>query len=741
MLVLLGLPIWWIIRQGTAMDLNVVAHSVDRSPLRIFSHSLAENFGHPLSLLLLQTIAILIAVRIFSYLCKLIGQPSVIGEIVAGIVLGPSLLGYFFPEIYRFLFSPGSLEPLHILSQIGLVLFMFVIGMELDLSILKKKASQTLVISHASIIVPFLLGVALAYFYYPEFGAGHTSFLPFSLFIGISISITAFPVLARIIQERNLTKTPMGMLAIASAANNDITAWCLLAAIIAIAEAGSMVSALFTIGAACLFIFIMFTVVRPLLRKMGEYYNNQEVMNKTFISTIFMVLILSSYVTEVLGIHALFGAFLAGVIMPENVQFRRVMTEKVEDVALVLFLPLFFVFTGLRTEIGLLNTPHLWGICLIFILVSIAGKLIGAAFSARFVGENWKDSLSIGILMNTRGLMELIVLNIGFELGIIPSPIFVIFVIMALTTTFMATPCLVLIEKIFRRKKRVATHHPIYSPRILMSFGHPDSGAGYIRLLAFLFGRHLGDARITAVHYTVGTDTSPIEATEYEEESFRPVREAARERNIRVKTVYQVTDNYLKSLRELADSEQADFVLVGGGPRFIEEFTHRNRYLIFNSGIRRIGNLIHTRLWNLSDGWYKNKKRFLSHVEHTTGIFVDRRFDGARNVGIILQSVRESGILNFCETIGPDARIDVRIPRHDTLKEVTGQLNQARERHGDRITVSSPGLPLQQYLEGKELLILSAGSWVEIVENYGGLIARLPSFLIIKTPEEEKKEE
>lgn len=185
----------------------------------------------------------------------------------------------------------------------------------------------------------------------------------------------------------------------------------------------------------------MFYLVKPFLRKIGEFYNKQETVSKTLVAFIFLVLIISSYITEILGIHALFGAFLAGVVMPANLSFRRVMTEKIEDVALVLFLPLFFVFTGLRTEIGLLNTPHLWGICALFIVVSIAGKMIGATFSARLVGESWKDSLSIGVLMNTRGLMELIVLNIGYEMGIIPSSLFVIFVIMALFTTFMLRRC------------------------------------------------------------------------------------------------------------------------------------------------------------------------------------------------------------------------------------------------------------------------------------------------------------
>ena len=449
MLAVFGLLMWWVVRMGEAYDTSdVVAVRHADSSVDLLRETLASNLTHPVPLLLLQIIAILVAVRIFSYLFKYLGQPGVIGEIVAGIVLGPSVLGHFFPGAFEFLFEPSSLVPLNVISQIGLVLFMFVIGMELDLGVVRRKASETLVISHASIIVPFFLGLVLAYWVYPEFGAHHAPFLSFALFIGISVSITAFPVLARIVQERNLGKTPMGMLAIASAANNDVTAWCLLAAVIAVAKAGDAVGALYTIALTAVYILFMFCLARPFLRKIGELYNKRETVGKTLVAFIFLVLILSSYITEVLGIHALFGAFLAGVIMPDNLSFRRVMTEKVEDVAVVLFLPLFFVFTGLRTEIGLLNTPHLWGVCALFIVMSIAGKLLGATLSARAVGESWKDSLSIGVLMNTRGLMELIVLNIGYEMGIIPGSLFVIFVIMALFTTFMATPLLSLIEKL-----------------------------------------------------------------------------------------------------------------------------------------------------------------------------------------------------------------------------------------------------------------------------------------------------
>ena len=434
--------IYFALCTGQHIDHSEVSSTVntEMSSFELFKRIISDNLTNSLTILLLQIIVILITVRIFSFLFKYIGQPGVMGEIVAGIVLGPSLLGYFFPEFSATLFPPESLMNLNLLSQIGLVLFMFVIGLELDFSVIKDKLNETLVISHAGIVVPFFLGVVAAIWVYADYGAQQAEFLPFAMFIGISMSITAFPVLARIVQERNMTKSPVGMLSIASAANDDVTAWCLLAIVIALAKAGSFVSALYTIALTLVYIAFMFMVMRPFLRKIGDIYANSEVINKTFVGFIFLFLVLSSVATEIIGIHALFGAFIAGVVMPTNIGFRKVMMEKVEDISLVFFLPLFFAFSGLHTEIGLINTPELWGVCLLFIVVAIAGKFGGCTLAARAVGENWKDSLIVGTLMNTRGLMQLVALNIGFEMGILSAQMFVVLLIMSLLTTFMATP-------------------------------------------------------------------------------------------------------------------------------------------------------------------------------------------------------------------------------------------------------------------------------------------------------------
>ena len=432
MILVFGSLMYFIVKEGESQQVGTAVQTMQNAPqtmgegFLVFWDSVTHHIQSSMGILLLQIITILIVCRLFGWMFQKIGQPTVIGEIVAGIVLGPSVLGHLLPGVSAFLFPLESLGNITILSQFGLILFMFAIGMELDIGEVRKKLKETILISHTSTIVPFFFGMLTAYYVYGSYAHKGTPFLSFALFIGIAMSITAFPVLARIIQEKGLTKTHLGTISLASAANGDITAWCLLAVVIAIAQAGSMLSAVYNILFSILYILFMFLAVRPFLRMIGHIYHNKEVIDKALVALMFLLLIVSSYFTEILGLHALFGAFIAGVVMPGNIKFRKIMTEKVEDVSLALFLPLFFVSTGLRTEIGLLNTPELWVMCGIFIVVAIIGKFGGALFSARFVGESWKDSFYIGALMNTRGLMELVVLTIGYEMKILPPSIFVL---------------------------------------------------------------------------------------------------------------------------------------------------------------------------------------------------------------------------------------------------------------------------------------------------------------------------
>lgn len=412
-----------------------------------------HNIKHPLSLLLLQIIVILVVARLFGLLASFLGQQTVIGEIIAGIFLGPSIMGWLFPEFSLFLFPTDSLKTLQFLSQIGLAFFMFIIGMELDLTKIKNKAHDAVVISHASIVFPYFLGMLLAYFVYEDFAPVGVSFTSFALFMGIAMSITAFPVLARIIKERKLTKTALGTLALTCAAADDVTAWCILAAVIAIVKAGSIISSLFTIGLALAFVLFMLYILKPYIIKISERHVKKDKLDSNVVAVSFFVLLMSAYFAEIIGIHALFGAFIAGVIMPQNTKFRESLASKVEDISVLLLLPIFFAFTGLRTEIGLLNEGHLWAMCGMVILVAVVGKFGGSAIAAKMVGHSWKDSLSLGALMNTRGLMELIVLNIGYDLGILSPQIFAILVLMALATTFMTGPCLDLINYLFKEKE------------------------------------------------------------------------------------------------------------------------------------------------------------------------------------------------------------------------------------------------------------------------------------------------
>ncbi len=412
---------------------------------------LTNNIKYPISILMLQVIIILFASKFFGIIMKMFGQQTVVGEIIAGIFLGPSILGWLFPELSALIFPHDSLISLQFLSQIGLAFFMFVIGMELDLSKLQNKTQDAVIISHASIIFPFFLGACLSYFIFLDLAPQNVSFVSFTLFLGIAMSITAFPVLARILKERGLTRTPLGVLTITCAAADDVTAWCLLAAVIAIVKAGSIASALFTIGLTVVYLVFMFIVLKPWLQKSSEKHMVGESIDKTTIALSFFVLLLSAYFTEIIGIHALFGAFIAGVIMPDNVRFKAILIDKIEDVSTILLLPIFFAFTGLRTQIGLINSGYLWLLCGLIILVAIIGKFGGSALTARIVGRSWHDSLSIGALMNTRGLMELVVLNIGYDLGVLGPEIFSIMVLMALCTTFLTGPLLDLINYSFKK--------------------------------------------------------------------------------------------------------------------------------------------------------------------------------------------------------------------------------------------------------------------------------------------------
>lgn len=713
MLLLFGVLIYMAIEEGDRFSHHAVASSTvaEDTPFTMFCQFVTDNLHHPLSILLIQIIAVLLMVRLFGFLFKHIGQPGVIGEIVAGIVLGPSVLGYFFPDVFQALFPPESLTNLELLSQVGLVLFMFVIGMELDFSVLKNKINETLVISHAGILVPFFLGIVASYWIYEEYAAAQTAFLPFALFIGISMSITAFPVLARIIQERNMTKTSLGTLAIASAANDDVTAWCLLAVVIAIAKAGTFASALYAIGLTALYIIIMFMVVRPFLKKVGEVYANQEVINKTFVALILLILIISSTLTEIIGIHVLFGAFMAGVVMPPSIGFRKVMMEKVEDIALVFFLPLFFAFTGLRTEIGLINSPALWGVCLLLITVAVAGKLGGCAVAARLVGESWKDSFTIGTLMNTRGLMELVALNIGYEMGVLPPSIFVILVIMALVTTFMTTPLLHLVERIFaRREERLSA-----KLKLVFCFGRPESGRSLLSIFFLLFGKKMKAAQVVAAHFTVGTDLNPLNAEQYARDSFSLVDEKASELGLSVENRYRVTDKLVQDMIRLARKERPDMFLLGAGSKYRPDTAGSNGVLWLSLFRDKIDDV-------------------MEQVKCPVAVFVNRGYSGSSPVSFVLGGVIDAFLLTYLESM-LEGGAQVHLFLFDTDDEAFRQsTDPILAKYSSQIRTQPFSGAANLTSAAKDgLLVMSHLSYTKLSEEEE-VFRDLPSLLVIRRP-------
>ena len=390
--------------------------------------------------ILLALAIVVVASRLAGWAISKIGQPTVHGEILSGIVLGPSLLGTVWPQALAYVFPTPVIGVLKVIAQVGIVLFMFLVGLSLDLDRLRGNGTKAVVISHASIFTPLVLGGLLSLWLYPRLG-GHVDRLGFALFMGAAMAITAFPVLARVLQETGLTGTRIGTLAITCAAVDDVTAWCLLAVVVALLRSSGATDAVKTIVLSVGFVVLMIRVVKPLLLRL---------------TTIPLWLgiclpLLAGWATEQIGIHAIFGAFMAGAVMPRNAMVQREIRERLEHVTIALLLPVFFVVVGLATRVDTLDSAYLWGLTGLVILTAIVGKWGGSMLAARAMKETWGDAAAIGILMNTRGLTELIILTVGLELGVITTTVFTIMVLMALVTTLMATPMLALFSPIYHR--------------------------------------------------------------------------------------------------------------------------------------------------------------------------------------------------------------------------------------------------------------------------------------------------
>lgn len=735
--------IYWILGNGKnlEMDKEFLRPVVENGHWNDFVSSLTLNLHHPLAILLAQIITIIIVARFFGWVFRKIGQPSVIGEIIAGIVLGPSLLGLYFPEFSISLFPVESLGNLQFLSQIGLILFMFVIGMELDLKVLQNRAKEAIVISHASIVIPFALGIGLAYFVYFKFAPEGVAFLPFALFMGIALSITAFPVLARIVQERGIHKTKLGAIVITCAAADDITAWCLLAAVIAIVKAGTFVSSLYIIGLAVAYVLVMLFVVKPFLKKIGELYGTKNSLNKPVVAIFFLTLIISSYCTEIIGIHALFGAFMTGVIMPDITKFRNLFIEKVEDVSVILLLPLFFVYTGLRTEIGLINDPYLWKVTGFIILVAVVGKFFGSALAAKFVGQSWRDSLTIGALMNTRGLMELIVLNIGLDLKVLTPEVFTMMVIMALVTTFMTGPTLNIINFIFKTKDDSVLDEIQSDDKynILISFGNKEKGKSLLRLANSLIKKQKETSTITAMHLTLSDEVHSYNIEEYEKDRFMPLLQESKVLKQEIITLFQATVDIETNITEIANNGDYDLLLVGLG-KSIFEGTLLGKVLGFTTRIINPDRLIDKFIGK--EGLFENSpfdertRQIISKTKTPLGILIDKELQQVNHVFVPIFNPEDSFLIDYAQKLiyNNNSQITVldvngHVKTNFVMKSAIDSLEQKYDKN---ISVVNDKNIKKEFLAKQDLMIISIESWKSLVDSQNVWLSGVPSVLILK---------
>jgi Kef-type K+ transport system membrane component KefB len=417
--------------------------------------------GNPIFHVLLAMAAVMVAGRAVGTLFARIRQPPVVGEVVAGILLGPSLLGRIVPAASAYILPPPVAPLLNIVAQLGVTLYMFIIGLELNLDRLRERAHATVLTSHASIVAPFVLGSLLALYLYPRLATSDVPFTSFALFMGVAMSITAFPVLARILADRRMTETELGAIALTCAAVDDVTAWCLLAFVVGVAQAklhGAAMVAALTLG----FIAVMFLLVRPVIVRLVGHNRGEpggrgqpaaagsstlrstagDRVNKETIAIALAGVLLAALTTELIGVHAIFGAFLFGAIVPHDSGLARALSDRLKQRVTVLLLPAFFAFAGMRTRVDLVTSVSEWLLCGIIIIVATAGKFGGTLLAARLTGMTLRHAAGLGILMNTRGLMELIVLNIGLELGVISPTLFTMMVLMAVVTTMATTPIL-----------------------------------------------------------------------------------------------------------------------------------------------------------------------------------------------------------------------------------------------------------------------------------------------------------
>ncbi|MFN7203932.1 MAG: cation:proton antiporter [Aphanizomenon sp.] len=540
---------------------------------------------HTVVLVLVQVLIVIGLSRLVGLGFKAIKQPLVIGEIFAGIMLGPSLFGLIAPGLAHSLFPAETMPYLNVLSQIGLIFFMFLIGLELNPKYLSGNLKTAILISNLSIIVPFASAFGLSFVLYPLVSNNHVNFAPFALFLGAAMSITAFPVLARIITENNLQGTRLGTLALTCAAVDDVTAWCILAVAIAVARHGSIdQQAILTIIESVVYIGFMFTVGRWFLKRLSKHHHRAGRLSQLVLAIIYMGVVASALITEFIGIHLIFGAFLLGAVMPKDEELVRELAIKTEDFVLIFLLPIFFAYSGLKTQIGLLNSPNLWLLSALILLVAIGGKYTGAYVAARLSGIDKREASALGWLMNTRGLTELIVLNIGLELGVITPLLFTMLVIMALVTTFMTSPLLEwtypkrlirldIVESEAEIPIEALPEAYIAQYRILVPVANPAAQKGLLQLATAIAVNNRQPAVVYPLSFIeleedYGFESSPNEADRLIAERCQKLEELIAtleppEIRSYIHPIVRISSNVARETAQIAKIEQPDLVLLG----------------------------------------------------------------------------------------------------------------------------------------------------------------------------------
>jgi Kef-type K+ transport system membrane component KefB len=523
----------------------------------------------------LAVAVVILAARVVGAAFSRIRQPKVMGEIVAGILLGPSLVGLVAPEVTTYLFPPEVTGVLEAMAQFGLIFFMFLIGMELDLGLVRGSGGAALLVAHASMVVPFSLGVALAVALHPL--AGNGEFTGFALFLGAAMAITAFPVLARILTDTGLYRTRLGVLSLTSAAVGDLTAWCVLAAVVAVVKSSGPGDAVRTVVLSVAFVALLLVVVRPAVARLAEVHERRGRLNPPLMAGLLVGLLVASWATEQIGIHAIFGAFMLGVVMPRSRALVGEITEKLEDVTVLFLLPIFFAVVGLSTRFGLLDQPALWATAAAVVVLAVVGKLGGTLVAARAAGEGWRSSVGLGLLMNTRGLTEIVILTVGRSLGVISPALFTIMVIMALVTTFMATPLLALVyprsvvERDARRAASLRPGGPGGRHRIVVAVGSPDQAEPVVDVVRRM--RAPGGARPSVVlasvvqppgREEVRANLSDVEQAEAEaREALVPLAAELLRAGLDTVVRTRVSPDPGAELARLAEAEGASLVFAG----------------------------------------------------------------------------------------------------------------------------------------------------------------------------------